>query len=505
MNVVNSGQNFSLTVVASTTAIPTLQQVVTASNTVDGNLAQSLDAGANIGVNNGLIQLNSNTSNLSVSDSNIQLNTNTSGVYISDAGIDLSSASVTKNNVEIATTINYYNVKDYGAAGDGVTDDYTAINNAITASIAGNGAVNLIFPYGTYKVGTQLSIDNATITVNIIGNGSTLKSNISTVSTAILFVQSAKKINIDRLTFDINSLTTSNHRCLRIGDNTNSKFCGIARITNCDFTGFGQESQVGVWVQNTPYINGLAGNQNLPSLLIDGCNFYNQNTTATVNYTTMTNYGVGLRIGEQTDYARVSNCNFNYIRIGVWSEAAGNLDLTGCNFLACLPKQSSVYTYGALYIPNSGTNNGKINVVACKFNHNYGYSIYFAYATAERPLTVSSCHFIANATTAIYATHTSTVSTRIKINDNYFERCSQAFTNSWTAQPFGASLQPFIYLNNQLRCVVRLNTFLNDATYGVTTAGSSDYNLIKNNNWFNITGASSVVGANNVVSDNDNL
>ena len=401
--------------------------------------------------------------------------------------ISVNSQTLIKSKqLSLEAKLNYFNVKEYGAIGDGVTDDYASINNAITASIAATGGVYLTIPAGVYIIGTQLSIDNATITVSIKGNGATFKSNISTSSTSILFIQSAKKILIYDLTFDLGAKTTTNHRGLRIGDYTNNKYVGVCRILNCDFTGFGQEAQVGLWIQNTPYISGLAGNQNLPSLLIDGCNFYNQNTTATVNYTTMTNYGVGARIGDRSDYAKVTNCNFNYIRIGVWSEGAGNLDLTQCNFLACFSKQGAAYTYGALYVPTSGTNNGKINVVACKFNHNYGYSIYVAYAGIERPLTVSSCHFIANATTAIYATHTTTLVSRIKIHDNYFERCSQAFTNSWTAQPFGATLQPFIYLNNQLRCSIRLNTFLNDATYGVVTANSADYILIKNNNFQNI-------------------
>jgi len=47
----------------------------------------------------------------------------------------------------------YYNVKQYGAAGDGSTDDTTAINNTITAAAAG-GIV--YFPPGTYKTSGSL-------------------------------------------------------------------------------------------------------------------------------------------------------------------------------------------------------------------------------------------------------------------------------------------------------------------------------------------------------------
>ena len=44
----------------------------------------------------------------------------------------------------------YYNVKNYGAAGDGTTDDTTAIQNAINAMPNTGGVVFL--PPGTYKI-----------------------------------------------------------------------------------------------------------------------------------------------------------------------------------------------------------------------------------------------------------------------------------------------------------------------------------------------------------------
>lgn len=411
---------------------------------------------------------------------------------------------VSQKSLASFSNLNYINVKEYGAVGNGSTDDATAIQNAINASITAYGDVRIYFPGGRYKVNTLLSVDNATVNVSILGFNSTLVSGISSVGSSVLYVLSAKSLIIDKLNIDFNNQNTVQYG-YRIGDESNSKYVGVCEILNCDFYNFGTEATRGIYAAGVPFVSGLTANYNLPSLLIDGCNFYNQNTSNTINYSTATYYGYGIQLADKCDYARIANCNFNFIRVGLYNTSSGNTDVTGCNFLGCLPKTSSLYTYGCITVPNTGTNNGKINVVACKFNHSYGYSIYYAYATAERPLTVSSCHFISNATTAIYCTHTSTVATRHQIHNNYFERCSQAFTNSYTNQPFGASLQPFIYLNNQLRCSVRLNTFLNDATYGVTTANSADYNLIKNNNWFNITGASSVVGANNVVSDNDNL
>jgi hypothetical protein len=48
------------------------------------------------------------------------------------------------------------NVKDFGATGDGVTDDSTTIQAAITASVAAGGV--LFFPPGTYSYSTTITI-----------------------------------------------------------------------------------------------------------------------------------------------------------------------------------------------------------------------------------------------------------------------------------------------------------------------------------------------------------
>lgn len=50
-----------------------------------------------------------------------------------------------------------YNVKSYGAKGDGITNDYSALYNLINTTINGAKAT-ILFPVGTYKISTILTI-----------------------------------------------------------------------------------------------------------------------------------------------------------------------------------------------------------------------------------------------------------------------------------------------------------------------------------------------------------
>ncbi len=65
----------------------------------------------------------------------------------------------------------YANVKQYGAVGDGSTDDTTAIAAAITAASAG-GVV--FFPVGNYKISSPLTLNGANTALMGVGAGSTI-------------------------------------------------------------------------------------------------------------------------------------------------------------------------------------------------------------------------------------------------------------------------------------------------------------------------------------------
>src|SRR5437016_2803881 len=61
-----------------------------------------------------------------------------------------------------------YNVKSYGARGDGVSDDTAAINTALGSASASKGTV--FFPPGIYSIGAPI-LPSADVTIAGAGRG----------------------------------------------------------------------------------------------------------------------------------------------------------------------------------------------------------------------------------------------------------------------------------------------------------------------------------------------
>ena len=66
----------------------------------------------------------------------------------------------------------FFNVKDYGATGNGTTDDTASIQSAINAAIAVGGG-RVLLPAGKYLVGGTLSLDAANTTTPVVLQGVT--------------------------------------------------------------------------------------------------------------------------------------------------------------------------------------------------------------------------------------------------------------------------------------------------------------------------------------------
>lgn len=104
-----------------------------------------------------------------------------------------------------------FNVKGYGATGDGATDDYAAIAATITAAAAAGGGT-VYFPTGTYLVGTGLTGQSK---VNLLGDGmgvSILKQKAAANQNWLIKYTSQANVFCRGLTFDFNRVNNTTQR-----------------------------------------------------------------------------------------------------------------------------------------------------------------------------------------------------------------------------------------------------------------------------------------------------
>ena len=114
---------------------------------------------------------------------------------------------VAVSNLVALTWVNIYN---YGAVGDGTTDDTTAINNALAYAKTIKAVV--IFPYGTFAVAGKIIVDDGVR--GLKGLGGTLKFTTSSSMILLRGKQSGAASNVfdctvEGLTIDANNQTIS--------------------------------------------------------------------------------------------------------------------------------------------------------------------------------------------------------------------------------------------------------------------------------------------------------
>ena len=133
-------------------------------------------------------------------------------------------------------------VKDFGAVGDGTTDDRAAIQAGLESCIT--LGKTLFFPKGTYAMSSfhpidgpsaaiQLSITNPVGVLSMVGDNATIKTTVATHASHMLYVrgaQNGKDINLEGLTFDANFKSQSGFR----HDERNQSLTTVT-VNNCTF------------------------------------------------------------------------------------------------------------------------------------------------------------------------------------------------------------------------------------------------------------------------------
>jgi hypothetical protein len=203
----------------------------------------------------------------------------------------------------------YVSVKDFGAVGDGSTDDTAAIQDAVDS-----GQKDIYFPDGIYVV-TSVSITNP---IRLFGNATVKK---STVTGTAMFDIASNDVEIDGLTFHgasvdtlIPTANTADNAIQVSGTSTPTQFENI-KIRNCTINGvagFGIRIDYAsnVWIQSNNILYcGYAGVTLLSVIhgVVDGNRISNIDSSAgAVNW-----YGISITrdpTQTTTNSARSADC-----------------------------------------------------------------------------------------------------------------------------------------------------------------------------------------------------
>lgn len=257
----------------------------------------------------------------------------------------IGAATEVRNAIGLPLAYNAVSVKDYGATGDGVTDDTDAIEDAFAATSTTEAAI--YFPPGTYIYnGSGLTSGGTRNRIRVLGsvqNGTTIKLGASSYFIdwdTVLTSMHVENINFDgglgaiRHTYETDIAT------------------GSFNVYNCRFYNFTEAAIA-------------SDNVNMPYWHIRDCVFYAANTTTSI----------GIALGAGSDCSVIEGCDFSRQRIGIKLRRGINTYISQCGFLNLLGgmavDRTNGPTVGVWVVPHSVELNAGdgLTMTSCKFGN----------------------------------------------------------------------------------------------------------------------------------------
>jgi hypothetical protein len=100
-----------------------------------------------------------------------------------------------------------FSVKDFGAVGDGITDDRAAIQTALGAmfGLSGISSGTIYFPYGRYKINAALGYEPVNKDIKLLGDNATIQWGSATGAGMLTLNGNTNYIHIEGIIFDANN------------------------------------------------------------------------------------------------------------------------------------------------------------------------------------------------------------------------------------------------------------------------------------------------------------
>ena len=264
----------------------------------------------------------------------------------------------------------YLNVKDYGAVGDGVTNDSAAIQNAITA--AKSTGKSVFFPDGTYIISSLGSQNGRVI---MIGTGNTIIKGTFTyhessfpvsADTNTPLTPAAPYFSASNISFE----STSSDFALKLSAAVQPSFISTFSLTNCNFygnQGLLLQHMIGFQLANCEFNNKVTGvrAEGCNNGIFTACRFQNQAGAGVfiTKHATET-----LRAGGEN--LKFVNCEWAVCTYGMIVDEHLWLSIDNCLLDYC---DIPLFLSGARYAKALNTYFGAANVASTKFNSIPGY------------------------------------------------------------------------------------------------------------------------------------
>ena len=243
-----------------------------------------------------------------------------------------------------------FNVRDYGATGDGSTDDTTEIAAAITAlNAAGSGV--LLFPPGTYKVTTgSFSI---TVPATVTGYGRSMSVIKTASTTGNLFAVTSNAVNFADIALVHTAISSADHPS---GGSTTKPTAGAAiAVTSGGYYPVYRDIAIYAFYNGIDHVTGAWWN--LRGSLFQGCG----------------NYAVKIRNTDAPDFGDMSVSDTAFIgdattgptAAGIRQESGGGLKVSNCKFNGGAPSGMT----NAIDVLITGDVTGVLTVHGCSIEN----------------------------------------------------------------------------------------------------------------------------------------